>query len=121
MFRMGDWEPDEQARVASSDLFVWVVPAQVAGTWIVTRGKSSAPAVTSFELALDQKYQQVSGSARVAGETLPLSQVLLRGDEIRFAFSGAGGTRLAFAGRVAGDRIAGADPDAWSAVRIRAR
>ena len=28
MFRMGDWEPDEQARVASSDVFFWVVPAR---------------------------------------------------------------------------------------------
>jgi SAM-dependent methyltransferase len=116
MFRMGDWEPDEQARVASSDLFVWVVPAQVAGTWIVTRAQSG-----TFEIALEQKYQQLSGSARVAGETVPLTQVLLRGDEIRFAFTGAAGVRLTFTGRVAGDRIAGVDADAWSAVRTRIR
>jgi SAM-dependent methyltransferase len=120
MFRMGDWEPDEQARVASSELYLWVVPAKVAGTWIVTRGVAGS-AASSFELALDQKYQQVSGSARVAGENLPLTQVQLRGDEIRFAFTGAGGARLAFTGRVAGDRIAGADADAWSAVRTRTR
>jgi SAM-dependent methyltransferase len=116
MFRMGDWEPDEQARVASSELYLWVVPARVAGTWIVTRGQSG-----TFEIALEQKYQQLSGSARVAGETVPLTQILLRGDAIRFAFTGAAGARLTFTGRVAGDRIAGADADAWSAVRTRVR
>jgi SAM-dependent methyltransferase len=117
MFRMGDWEPDEQARVASSDLFFWVVPAKVAGTWIVTRGPGGP-----FELALEQKYQHVSGSARVAGETLPLTQALLRGDEIRFAFTAAGGARLAFTGRVSGDRIVGeGGGDPWIAVRTRVR
>ena len=57
----------------------------------------------------------------LAGETLPLTQAPLRGDEIRFAFTGAGGARLAFTGRVAGDRIVGeGGGDRWMAVRTRA-
>jgi hypothetical protein len=74
------------------------------------------------ELVLDQQFQRVSGSVRVAGETLPLTQAALRGDEIRFAFAGEGGARVALAGRVAGDRIvgrSGAEP--WIAVRGRTR
>ena len=117
MFRMGEWEPDEHVRVGASVVFLWVVPAKVAGTWVMTR-----PAGGAVEFVLDQQFQRISGSVRVAGETLPLTQALLRGDEIRFAFAGEGGARVAFTGRVAGDRIVGdrgAEP--WSAVRVRAR
>jgi hypothetical protein len=74
------------------------------------------------ELVLDQQFQRISGSMRVAGETLPLAEASLRGDEIRFALTGAGGQREAFVGRVAGDRMTGeggAQP--WSAVRVRTR
>ena len=117
MFRMEEWEPDEHVRVGASDVFLWVVPAKVAGTWVMTRATAGAA-----ELVLDQQFQRISGSVRIAGETLPLTQAVLRGDEIRFAFAGEGGARLAFTGRVAGDRIVGdrsAEP--WSAVRVRAR
>jgi SAM-dependent methyltransferase len=117
MFRMEEWEPDEQVRVGASDVYLWVVPAQVAGTWVMTRAAGAAA-----ELVFDQRFQRISGSVRIAGETLPLTQALLRGDEIRFAFAGESGARIAFIGRVAGDRIIGdrsAEP--WSAARVRAR
>lgn len=117
MFRMGDWQPDESARVGSSDVYLWIVPARVAGTWAMTRTPAGAA-----ELVLAQQFQRLSGSLRVAGETLPLAQASLRGDEIRFAVTGAGGARQAFVGRVAGDRMAGeGDAQPWSAVRVRAR
>jgi SAM-dependent methyltransferase len=117
MFRMDEWEPDEHVRVGASDVYLWVVPAKVAGTWVMTRTAGAAA-----ELVFDQRFQRISGSVRVAGETLPLTQAVLRGDEIRFAFAGEGGARSVFTGRVAGDRIVGdrsAEP--WSAVRVRAR
>ena len=117
MFRMEEWEPDESARVGASDLYLWVVPAKVAGAWVMTRAAGAAA-----ELVLDQQFQRISGSVRVAGETLPLTQAVLRGDEIRFAFAGEGGARVALTGRVAGDRIVGAEgTEPWSAVRVRAR
>jgi SAM-dependent methyltransferase len=117
MFRMGDWQPDESARVGSSDVYLWVVPARVAGTWALTQTPAGAA-----ELVLDQQFQRISGSMRIAGEILPLAQASLRGDEIRFAVPGEGGARLAFVGRVAGDRIVGegaAQP--WTAIRVRGR
>ncbi len=117
MFRMDEWEPDEHVRVGASDVYLWVVPAKVAGTWVMTRAGSGAA-----ELVVDQRFQRISGSVRVAAETQPLTQAVLRGDEIRFAFAGEGGARVAFTGRVAGDRIvggSGAEP--WTAVRVRTR
>jgi SAM-dependent methyltransferase len=117
MVRMGDWLPDESARVGSSDVYLWIVPARVAGTWALTQTPAGAA-----ELLLDQQFQRISGSMRIAGEIAPLAQASLRGDEIRFAVPGAGGARLAFAGRVTGDRIVGeGDAQPWTAVRVRAR
>jgi SAM-dependent methyltransferase len=115
MFRMGDWEPDESARVGSSDLYFWVVPARVAGTWAVERGLGPP-----LELVLDQKYQQLSGGARLAGETLPLAGATLRGDAIRIEFRGERGERQVLAGRVEGERMIG-EPSGtpWSATRVR--
>ena len=115
MFRMGDWEPDESARVGSSDVYFWTVPARVAGTWSVSRGLGPP-----LELALDQKYQKLSGAARLAGETLPLARVTLRGDAIRIEFVGERRERQVLAGRVEGERMVG-EPGAapWNAVRLR--
>lgn len=115
MFRMGDWEPDESARVGSSDLYLWVVPARVAGTWTVSRGLGPP-----FELVLEQHFQQVSGAVGVAGELVPLASVALRGETIRIAFLGTDGAREVLAGRVAGDRMVGDDDGhPWTALRTR--
>lgn len=117
MFRMGDWPPDESARVGSSDVYLWIVPARVAGTWAMTRTPAGAA-----ELVLDQQFQRISGSVRVAGETLALAQATLRGDQIRFAVTGEGERREAFVGRVMGDRMTGeGGVQPWSAVRVRTR
>lgn len=117
MFRMGDWQPDESARVGASDVYLWVVPARVAGTWAMARTPAGAA-----ELVLDQQFQRISGSMRVTGGTLALAQATLRGDEIRFAVTGEGGQRQVFVGRVAGDRMTGeGDAQPWSAVRVRSR
>jgi len=115
MFRMGDWEPDESSRVGSSDVYLWTVPARVAGTWSVARGLGPP-----LELALEQRFQKVSGTARLAGETLPLAHITVRGDAIRIEFAGARGDREVLAGRVEGERMTG-DSGAvpWSAVRLR--
>jgi SAM-dependent methyltransferase len=82
MFRMGDWEPDEQARVASSDLFFWVVPAKVAGT-----DRDARPG-RPFE-RLEQKYQHVSGSARVAGDPRSRKRCCSATDQFAFTAGGA--------------------------------
>jgi SAM-dependent methyltransferase len=111
VFRMGDWEPDETLKVGASEVFLWRVPAKVDGRWRVTAA-GGAP----FELALEQRYQQLSGRALVGSGSFPLRAARLSGDEIRFAYADAHGVQQAFVGRVAGPRMASAD-GAWSAVR----
>jgi protein-L-isoaspartate O-methyltransferase len=101
-FAMTGWKPDRTVTVRlsrrhegqgdESRIHLWVVPAQVRGEW-------SAP---GWRLRIAQNYQEVEVEAERAGRRLALAEVRLHGTE--FLFSGEG---LRFAGRVAGDRIAG--------------
>ena len=113
VFRMGDWQPDEAAKIGASDLYLWRVPARVAGRWRVTVAGGDG-----FELALEQRYQRLAGRALAEGEARALRGAGLAGDKIRFAYTDARGVPRTFAGRVVGDRIDGAG-GGWSATRVR--
>jgi SAM-dependent methyltransferase len=108
MFRMGDWEPDERDRVGGSDVFLWIVPARVAGAWRFTHGADT------FILDLQQSYQRVTGTVRHA-RGLGALDVALRGADVRVAFDDAAGVRRTLSGRVDGDRMQG---EGWRAVRV---
>jgi SAM-dependent methyltransferase len=109
VFRMGDWEPDETAKTGASELYLWVVPARVAGRWRV-EVRDAAP----FELALEQRYQRLA--AKATGGGVRVQGARLAGAELRLALALPGAERT-LAGRVDGDRIEGAD-GAWRAVRL---
>jgi SAM-dependent methyltransferase len=110
MFRMGDWEPDERDRVGGSDVFLWIVPARVAGTWKLADGADAAT------LDLQQSYQRVTGTVRHARGAAPVD-VALRGVDVRVAFDDAAGARRVLRGRVQGERMQG---EGWRAVRAAA-
>jgi hypothetical protein len=117
-FDMGDWQPDRHVRMESkgkyggtggtSDIYFWVVPAAAAGTWrwdLPVAGKARA-----YEVALEQKYQAISGTARVGGSTARITSARLRGEEIGFAFTAevdGRPLRHEFSGRIAGDGATG--------------
>jgi SAM-dependent methyltransferase len=112
VFRMGDWEPDETAKTGASEIYLWVVPAKVAGRWRVEVRDAAA-----FELALEQRHQRVAARVVGAGAPVRVQSARLAGRELRLALAGTGGERT-LAGRVDGDRIEGAD-GAWRAVRLK--
>lgn len=91
-FTMGEWEPDEQRTIEPCDRWctalLWIVPAQVAGTWRVGRE----------DLVLTQKFQVVSG---VLGSK-PLIDGRLNADQIRFDVGAAH-----YEARVDGTRMRG--------------
>lgn len=109
-FNMGDWEPDQRDLVQNRSVFLWIVPARVAGEWRVTGGAQP------FTLTLEQKYQKVTGSARVGGRTVPLSNVELTGDELRFQLGD-----LPYVGRVRDGMMEALSADGavpnWRAIR----
>ena len=108
-FHMGDWEPDIHAVVNGRNVYHWVVPAKVEGRWMLTDGDER------YELALDQRFQVLSGSAS-QGEASNRIVGNLRGEEIRLILHTRTQTRT-LVGRVDGARMIAADGSSWSATR----
>jgi SAM-dependent methyltransferase len=110
-FSMGDWQADDtvganEGCTSFCRAYFWVVPARVQGTWKLLEG----------ELALEQKYQVISGTLK-AGNVLAPVNGKLRGDDISFT---AGGTE--YTGRVSGSTMEGISKSAgsdakWQAIR----
>jgi len=113
-FGIDGWDPDLRATLnpgsdceAWCEALVWIVPAQVHGTWEWPGGA----------LVLEQSYQVVSGTLRSGDTTAPIAQGKMRGEEISFI---AGG--LAYTGKVKGNVMEGtattpSGTTAWRAVR----
>jgi len=93
-FAMGDWKAD----VIDDDggrIFLWIVPAQAAGRWQVAYGAHR------FTIDLQQRYQEISGTAMLAATMQPLREAKLRGGEIEFVIDVAGNSTR-FRGTVSG-------------------
>ncbi len=104
-FDMGDWEPDSTLRVESSTgrnhtIYYWIMPAQVAGEW------NWQVEGNSFNLAVDQQYQEINISLNSNGSELPTNHATVKGKRISFT-SDKGGQHYVYSGRVEGDTITG--------------
>jgi SAM-dependent methyltransferase len=88
--------------VQTTIIWLYLVPAKVAGRWTlqVPAALSKKPVV----LELRQQLTRVSGSARLEGKDVPLEEVSLRGDRISFRLSGRKGE---FSGQVKDRSIEG--------------
>ncbi len=120
-FSMDDWKPDASVRLdvkekygnagGQSDVFLWVVPAKVAGNWrweLPGGGKDAKPLV--YEVVLSQTFQAVSGSATIGGRMAALQNIRLTGGEMQFTITadlGAGPVKQEFKGTVEGDAVSG--------------
>lgn len=130
-----DWRPDDQYTwdvpekekvngVPRATVFLWVIPAKVAGRWQL---RLATPATEQFDLTLKQSYQSLEGTIAGGGSKgIRLLQSRLQGEDISFAFP-ADGDRHRFKGRVSGDTMEGTVELAggkgaarWSAVRLKA-
>jgi precorrin-6B methylase 2 len=96
-FTMGDWQADETAELSANKgcenswctALLWIVPAQVAGTYTVPDG----------EVTLKQSYQMLSGTMRTGGKTFALKGKV-NGEEVSFS---AGGKQ--YKGRLNGKQL----------------
>ena len=105
-FDMDEWQPDREVETGGTILYLWIIPAQVAGTWTWT--PPGAPEAYTLQLA--QAYQHVNGTLQSHGMATPLADIALVGDHVRFtATSQEQGqpVQLQFEGRVQGDTIVG--------------
>ena len=106
-FTMEDWQPDQTDSVEGRTAYLWIVPAQVEGTW---RWSISGSGPREYELMLRQHFQQVEGLIKLDGKTGQLRNVKLQGDHITFTIyepAGSSPIRRDFVGRVSGNTIEG--------------
>lgn len=92
-FDMGDWEADQHEEVENRDVYMWIVPAKVAGTWTWEAGG------TNYSLVLKQEFQKVSGTLSAGGKQTPISNAKLSGTALEFE---SGGQK--FTGTVTGEK-----------------
>lgn len=134
-FDMENWRPDGQVTVPvpdkpygppSSEVYLWIIPANAAGAWRWRAGAGAAAA--DYEMTLSQTFQELAGGGTVGGRPGRLENGRMRGDEIRFmliAEQDGIPVRLEYGGRVSGDEIngtvkrAGGGELPWKAARVR--
>lgn len=95
-----DWTADRRVQI-SKTFYLYTVPARVAGVWHL-----AGPGGRRYELALEQRYQEIKGAARVRGGILPAFDARLEGTRLRFVLMD-GDDAYRYEGTVQGDRIAG--------------
>ena len=134
-FDMEPWQPDARVTVPvpdkpygppSSEVYLWIIPANAAGTWQWRVGAGAMAA--DYEVILSQTFQGLEGGATVGGRPGRLDNGRMRGDEIRFMLTAeldGRPVRHEFGGRVSGDEIngtaklAGGGELDWKATRVR--
>jgi len=79
-FNMGDWEADVEID-SPAKAFYWIVPAQVAGEWIIS---GMEPGRTILKLS--QHYQKIGGTLQIGNESQPLLNPKLEGATLSFTY-----------------------------------
>jgi len=131
-YHFGDWKPDNGVTfdvpekekingVPSATVYLWVVPAKVAGKWDVKVAGGD-----TYELTLKQRFQAVEGSAAASGRAVRPQNIALSGSELSFALPDAKGSAR-FTGCVKDGAMEGTvevpgarAPARWTAVRTSA-
>lgn len=108
-FDMAEWRPDQALQVQgpsrAHSVYYWVIPANVEGEWRVT--VSTPMGARQYQLRLQQQYQDVRGTMHVDGQDLPLTDVALMGNHLRFTVITGDRVMMAFDGRVNGQAMHG--------------
>ena len=118
-YHMGEWLPDERETLSVPEktvgnpgvsyVYLWYVPAPVAGRWRAQIPVGNATLPLEFEI--EQRYQILTTRANaVQGRPARLQFPSLRGDTLAFTLElgpGRPPARYQFRGRVSGDELHG--------------
>jgi len=98
-FAMAGWLPDLQENVRGTEIFLWIVPARVAGEWTLKLGDRE------ITLQFKQLFQELTGVSRIGGVEIPLGVARLRGDQLEVVVQKMSGIPMTLTGIVDGDTI----------------
>ena len=104
-FNMGDWEHEVNESVDGYQVYLFIVPANVAGKWELAQGERR------IELDLQNEFTRLSGTAAVGGKKIEIRDGRITGTKIRFTLD-LDGKPVTFEGVADGATIAGTG---WSA------
>jgi SAM-dependent methyltransferase len=97
---MDEWEPDDQVSADGAYAYLWIVPANVAGTWTFVRSDGGE----RFTVQLEQSFQNITGRIASGDASRPLWRSRVRGAQIEFAYA-AESSITTVVGTVSQDRI----------------
>jgi len=101
---LGTWQPDEvdHVDIDGTPIYMWIVPARVAGAWDWELSVASRP--FRYSSFVEQHFQKVEGVVRTGDRREVLEGVALRGADITFSLNitldQLGLTRHEFSGKV---------------------
>ena len=108
-WNLGTWQADEVDMDDGVAIYMWIVPARVAGAW--DWELSVAGRRFRYASVVEQQFQMAEGVARAGDRREVLEAMTLRGVDISFALNitldQLGLTRHEFSGKVEGDQIVG--------------
>jgi SAM-dependent methyltransferase len=111
-YGMDTWKPDDSAVVMVNDqshnVYMWIVPANVSGTWEWTWPEGNRK--VTYELKFDQHFQWPSAELKAGSQSLSVRDVSLKGNELRFKAEREerGQTQsMSFEGRILGNSMEG--------------
>ncbi len=124
---MGDWKADRREKVKGHDIYFWVIPANVAGTWAwaVPDGQGNK----QYNLKIGQRFQEVIGTFFFGNTEAPVRDIRLTGRRLSFMVDrmmDGKKTSFRYEGEVNGNTIEGtakpehgssAGTEAWKAKR----
>jgi hypothetical protein len=105
---LGSW-PADQVNTEGVPIYMWIVPARVAGGWRWELELGATP--IRYAALLEQRFQTVEGVARAGDRREVFENMTLRGSDISctlaITLDGLGLTRHEFRGTVVGEEIVG--------------
>jgi SAM-dependent methyltransferase len=109
-FGMGEWKPEASSSVdvedISHEVYLWIIPANISGTWTWSQGKRPA----NIEMPVEQSFQFPTAKARTNGTQIEVRDLSLRGDQVGFVLDLLYEDKIVpmtFEGKAAGHSITG--------------
>lgn len=106
-FNMGEWKPEHEESVGGYQVYLFIVPAKVDGTWTVEGERK-------MTLDLKAEFTEFGGTATVDGKQATVKDGKITGTKIAFTVE-IDGKPVKFEGTVDGNAIAGTSPGKWTA------
>ncbi len=101
-FDMNDWKPDNYVREETSNIYFWLIPAQVKGQWRWKTGNET------FVMTAKQNYQEIRLQIKTGKNVLTVDEAKMHGDRISFtATHPKSDEKYIFSGRVEENTITG--------------